>query len=829
MELDLDLYRRDVLLSAEPRVRLSVIEVGPPDAGETLVFVHGFGGQALQWANQLRYFASDHRCIAFDLRGHGLSDAPPTGYGLDRLLGDLESTLHLLRVPQPITLVAHSFGGAIAASYAVAHPEAVRKLVLTCAPADYRLPWAIRQVFQAPDAALNAVRRRLRFYAPAHVLKRLYAETLHTWPGAALLPNIQAPTLVIIGQRDLAYPPTRYRATARLIPHAQTVTIPTSAHLVQLERPDAVNRALQRFLGARPVSWREFGRATAKADRPWTRFYDAGVPYEVRPPAQPLDRFLTSAARRRPHRPALVFYGRRLTYDELDRAANRLANALLAAGLQRGDRVLVMLPNCPQAAIACYGVLRAGGVLVMASPLATAAELAHQVRDSDPRHAIALAELVERLAQAAVGTGLRRVTLTTLGHLPLGARLSRVRGAQRGPAPAGAGPDGLRVDEMDALLASASDQPPEVAVGPEDLACLQYTSGTTAEPKGVMLTHANLVANTVQARSWLPDVRFGAEVYLGVLPLWHIYGLMSALSVPVSLAATVVLLPRFEVMETLRAIRRYHPTLFPGVPSMFMAIKDAPDVRRYGVASIRACLSGAAPLPVEVQEAFEKVTRGRLVEGYGLTEAGPVTHVNPLGGRRRVGSIGLPLPSTDAKVVDLRTGLDVPAGAIGELCVRGPQVMRGYWNRPAETALAWRDGWLHTGDVARMDEDGFFQIIERKADVWEAATPDGTIVFPRDVEEILYEHPKVSEVAVTPIHTDAASGLKAFIVLRRHEQATAAEILDYVRERLPSSALPAWVEFVEDLPRSPIGKVIRRLLAPPTVGELRGHDEPVAE
>ncbi|MCW5851087.1 MAG: long-chain fatty acid--CoA ligase [Anaerolineae bacterium] len=609
------------------------------------------------------------------------------------------------------------------------------------------------------------------------------------------------------------------------MPHAQVVTIPTSAHLAQLERPDAVNRAISRFIGARSVSWREFSRPSNGASRPWTRFYDVGVPVEVRPPVQPLDRFLTSAARRQPHRAATVFYGQTLTYRELDQAANRLANALLGQGIGRGDRVLVYLPNCPQAVIAFYGILKAGAVTVMASPLATADELAYLLRDSGAVHAICLKPYLPRVAQAAPGTDLRRITTTTVTDyapwdLSLLWRLRRQRdeqGTQGSPASRS-----LLVDDFKTLLRVAPDLAPDLAVQPDDLACLHYTSGTTGEPKGVMLTHANLVANTVQARSWLPDVRYSGEVYLTVLPLWHSYGAMSAMSVPVSLAATMVILPRFDVAETLRAVQAYKPTIFPGVPSMYVAIKDYPDVRKYGIASIRACLSGAAPLPVEVQEAFEKLTRGRLVEGYGLTEAGPVTHVNPLGGRRRIGSIGLPLPSTDARIVDLATGLDLPPGSIGELCVRGPQVMVGYWNRPAETMAALRDGWLHTGDVARMDEDGFFQIVERKADLWPGVfAPDGAVIFPRDIEEVLYEHPKVQEAAVAAVEADGQSSLKAFVVLRRGEHATPGEILDYARQRLPGEAIPRAVEFVKDLPKSPIGKVIRRLLVNRDEGQQR--------
>ncbi len=816
MEIDLELYRRDVLVSTAPRVRLSAIDAGPADADETLVFLHGFGGRALQWAYQLRHFAGEKRCIAIDLRGHGMSDAPVSAYTLDQLLTDIERVLDALRVRGPFVLLAHSFGGLLAASYALRRPDRVKKLVLVCVPDDYRLPKLLRLPLRLPGWLLNPVREGFRFYAPAHVVRQIYWTVMHGWDGPSVFSQLAVPTLVLIGQRDFTYPPSRYRAVGRLMPHAQVVTIPTSAHLAQLERPDAVNRAISRFIGTRPVSWREFWQPPSGAQRPWTRFYDVGVPFEIRPPVQPLDRFLTSAARRQPHRVATVFYGQTLTYRELDQAANRLANALLGQGIAQGDRVLVCLPNCPQAVITFYGILKAGAVTVMASPLATPDELGYLLRDSGAVHAVCLAPYLPRLAQAAQGTALRRVTVTHLtDYAPWDMRLlwRLRREGDTGEAGTSGAALPLPVDDFKSVLRVAPDLAPDLAVQPDDLACLHYTSGTTGEPKGVMLSHANLVANTVQARSWLPDVRYSGEVYLTVLPLWHSYGAMSAMSVPVSLAASMVILPRFDVAETLQAIQAYKPTLFPGVPSMYVAIKDFPDVRKYGISSIRACLSGAAPLPVEVQEAFEKLTRGRLVEGYGLTEAGPITHASPLGGRRRVGSIGLPLPGTDARIVDLATGLDLPPGAIGELCVAGPQVMRGYWNRPAETMAALRDGWLHTGDVARMDEDGFFQIVERKADLWPGVfAPDGAVIFPRDIEEVLYEHPKVQEAAVAAVDADGQAALKAFVVLRRGEHATPGEILDYARQRLPGPAIPRAVEFVKDLPKSPIGKVIRRLL-----------------
>ena len=346
----------------------------------------------------------------------------------------------------------------------------------------------------------------------------------------------------------------------------------------------------------------------------------------------------------------------------------------------------------------------------------------------------------------------------------------------------------------------------------DDLALLQYTSGTTDAPRGVMLSHQNLVVNVAQQRHWLNDAKRGGETILGVLPLSHSYGVTGCMNLSMALAASLVLMPTNRTQEILNAIKRYHPTIFPGVPTIYLAVANFPHVRRYGIASIRVCVSGSAPLPVEVQESFEKLTRGRLVEGYGLTEASPVTHSNPLKGERRVGSIGVPMPSTSARIVDLQTGEPLPQGEVGELEVRGPQVMQGYWKRPDETAQALRDGWLRTGDLASMDEDGYFTIVDRKKDLIIAGPYN---VYPRDVEEVLYESPKVFE-AVVVSGRDGANGdnpfVKAIVVLKRGERATAEELLALCRERLEAYKVPKQIEFRTELPKNLVGKVLRRLL-----------------
>ena len=361
-------------------------------------------------------------------------------------------------------------------------------------------------------------------------------------------------------------------------------------------------------------------------------------------------------------------------------------------------------------------------------------------------------------------------------------------------------------------LSAQSSQPPELEISPADLAVIQYTGGTTAKPKGVMLSHRNLAANALQTRHWIPNAREGAERFLCVLPFSHSYGMTAALNVPIALGATLIVKARFEAADILQTIRRYKPTMFPGVPQMYVAIKDFPNVRKYGIASIKACISGSAPLPVEVQEAFEKLTRGRLVEGYGLTEASPITHANPLQGLRKVGSIGVPLPSTEARVVDLRHGKDeVPVGHIGELAVRGPQVMMGYWkNAHASQRVISADGWLLTGDVAQVDAEGYFRIVARKADMWYPARP-GNPAFPRDVEEVLFEIPQVKEAAVIGI----AGRPIAFIIAKTGavERPSSDAIIAYCQRRLPPELTPRLVIFLDDFPRTFIGKVLRRELA----------------
>jgi long-chain acyl-CoA synthetase len=550
-------------------------------------------------------------------------------------------------------------------------------------------------------------------------------------------------------------------------------------------------------------------------DRPWLNSYDRGVPADVEVPDESLHEALTRAAQRHADRPAIRFYGRSITYRELDNLASRFANALIGLGIKKGDRVALLMPNCPQMVLAYYGGLRAGAVMVPTSPLYVEAELQHQLEDSGASVVVCLSALyglVERV-RPRVPT-LRHVIVTNIksyfpGHVRLLFSLTQERQGGHHVSL----PDDNSTSWLNPMLLQASDADPCVPSAASDLALLQYTGGTTGVPKAAMLSQRNLVANTLQVRAWLGELASpdGADVVLGVLPLFHIYAMTTIMNFSIYGGGTMVLLPRFNVNDVLKAIQREHPQMLPGVPTMYMAINHASNLGRYNLRSLKGAISGAAPLPVEVQKEFEELTGARLVEGYGLTEASPVTHCVPLSKRHVLGSVGVPLPGTDAAIFDQDDPTRrVAGGEIGELAVRGPQVMQGYWNRPDETAQVLRDGWLFTGDIARMDADGFFSIVDRKKDM---IITGGMNVYPRDVEEPLYANPKVREAVAVGVPDERwGEAVKVYLVLRDGETATAQEIIDYCRTRMARYKVPKQVEFRQELPRSVVGKVLRRQL-----------------
>jgi long-chain acyl-CoA synthetase len=814
MDIDLDLYRHEIRVSTDPLVRLSALDVSPDRPQRTFVFLHGFGGQSLQWIYQMQKFSLQNRVIALDLRGHGLSDKPASGYEMPRLLNDIETALNTLRVSEPVVLVGHSFGGALAVEFALAHPGRVERLVLIATAGEFRLNPLFRLGLNLPNWLLRVIGPLTRSWlsAPPHALKPFYHTTLSGWRGWDAFRALTVPTLVIRGHRDAVFEKVHFEQVAKNIPGAEDADIGVSGHMVMLERREAVNRAIERFLeDASQRTWRDTssivrkkmdGRDTLTAERPWLAHFEKGVPYTISVPRIPVHHLLRSAVRRFPNRAALYFEGARLSYRQLNHEANRFANALLDLGVGKGARVVLLLPNVPQMVVGFFGALKAGAVAVFMPPMTDPEELVKQVKDADASVLVALNLSAGLAKQIQASTGLPHIVLTDpADYLPLHKRLvSRWR--NRGLTLSGA----LRWRHW---MRAQNRRSPTLQVASDELAVIQYTGGTTASAKGVMLSHHNLVANALQTRHWLPTAVEGGERFLCVLPFSHIYGLTTALNVPIALGATLVLKARFEINDILKAVKKYRPTIFPGVPNMYVAINNFRGARKYGISSIKACISGSAPLPVEVQEAFEKLTKGRLVEGYGLTEASPVTHANPLGGNRKVGSIGVPLSSTEAAVVDLVRGRkEVKPGQIGELAIRGPQVMLGYWKNPEATReVLTDDGWLLTGDVAQMDEEGYFRIIARKADMWYPARP-GTPAFPRDIEEVIYEIPQVKEAAVVAI----AGHPFAFVIAGR-ERPTPEAVIAYCKRRLPPHLVPRFVIFMDDFPRTFIGKVLRRELA----------------
>jgi long-chain acyl-CoA synthetase len=614
-----------------------------------------------------------------------------------------------------------------------------------------------------------------------------------------------------------------FEEVGKMVPDAEIYDVGSAKHKVQLERHQAVNRAIARFVGDdEKRSWRDSDPINEMASRrPWLSNYSKEAPWTIPVPRQPLHKFLEGAADWVPKNTAIIFYGTKITYQHLEEQVNQFAHALHGLGVRPGDRVMIVLPNVPQMVIAYYATLKIGGVVVLPNPDANAAQIQQQIlhteakvlvtlsafnvsklagdmSDESPLKSVVFAELRE-----AVSDSVYKQLLSRWGEaLVTEQSASQIREM------------GHRMSD---LMVDPVEAPPHVDVSDEDLAAIVYTSGTTDEPKGVCLTHGNLVVNALQTRHWIPDLQYGGEIFLSVLPFMHSYGMTGAMNVPIAMGATMVLLPVFELEQVLEHIKRYKPTIFPGVPAMYTAINQAKNVRQYGLSSIKACISGASPLPVEVQEAFEKLTRGRLVEGYGLTEASPVTHSNPLYGVRKVGSIGIPIPNTDAKIVDLMTGVDLPAGQIGELVVKGPQVMQGYWRDDAEDSESvLKDGWLYTGDVAVMDTDGYFKIISRKRDTIMSGEYS---VYPRDVEEVLYENSKVMEAAVVGVTSgNGGEKVKAFVVPRPGTTLSKEELLELCKRRLDDYAVPWEIEFREELPKSFIGKVLRRMLVEEKVG-----------
>jgi long-chain acyl-CoA synthetase len=546
-------------------------------------------------------------------------------------------------------------------------------------------------------------------------------------------------------------------------------------------------------------------------EKRWLRHYPPQVPETLDYPEIPLTRFLEDAARDFPNREALHFLGKSLTYQELQEHVYRFANALKDLGIKRGERVAIMLPNSPQAVISFYAVLYAGGIVVQTNPMYTERELKHQLNDSGAETIICLDLVYPRVKNVRPETRLKRIIVTGLqDYLPFPKNLLYTLKLRKEGNYVKIEYDSVTFS-FKSLLKKALPTPVEAPFeSKEDIALLQYTGGTTGLAKGAMLTHHNLVANCLQTEAWMYRIKRGESKVLGVLPFFHVYGMTVVMNFGVRMASTIILVPKFDRDLILELITKHKPTVFPGAPTMYVGLINHPEIHKYDLSSIDACISGSAPLPVEVQEKFERITGGKLIEGYGLTETSPVTHSNLIWDREKNATIGVPWPDTLAKIVDLETGEDLPPGEIGEIVVKGPQVMKGYWNRPEETSKVLRDGWFYTGDIGKMDEDGYFYVIDRKKDMIIAG---GFNIYPREIEEVLYEHPAIQEAAVIGVPDEyRGETVKAFIVLKQGHSLTEKELDQYCRSKLASYKVPRLYEFRDSLPKSSVGKVLRRVL-----------------
>ncbi|MED3994276.1 long-chain-fatty-acid--CoA ligase [Peribacillus frigoritolerans] len=550
------------------------------------------------------------------------------------------------------------------------------------------------------------------------------------------------------------------------------------------------------------------------SNKPWQAIYPEQIPAVLSYEDKPLYSFLKESAEEFPDKVSIHFQGKELTFREVHESALKFAAYLKSIGLQKGERVAVMLPNCPQGVISFFGILMAGGVVVQTNPTYTERELEYQMKDSGAKMILVMDILFPRVSAVASRTDIEHIIVTAIKeYLPFPKNLIYpfIQKKQYGIVinVEHEGNHHLFSEIMKRKITEEVDTVP-IDVN-NDLALLQYTGGTTGFPKGVMLTHKNLLANTKMCNAWLYKNKRGEERILAILPFFHVYGMTTVLVLSVMEGNTMIIMPKFDVEATLKTIQKQKPTMFPGAPTMYIGLLNHPDIAKYDLSSINACISGSASLPLEVQEQFEKITGGKLVEGYGLSETSPVTHANFIWDQPRVkGSVGLPWPDTDSAILSLESNEELPPNEIGEIAIKGPQVMKGYWNRPDETEKTFKNGWLLTGDLGYMDEQGFFYVVERKKDTIIAG---GFNIYPREVEEVLYEHEAIQEVVVAGI-PDPYRGetVKAYVVLKKNARVTEEELNEFARKNLASYKVPRSYEFRGELPKTTIGKILRRVL-----------------
>lgn len=555
-------------------------------------------------------------------------------------------------------------------------------------------------------------------------------------------------------------------------------------------------------------------------DRPWLAHYDRGVPQTIEYPKAPLFHFLEEAARKYPDRACTIFKGAVISYKEMNERTDHMAAALVELGVKKGDRVGIFMPNTPQFVIAYFGILKAGGVVVAVNPTYPPDEVLIPVNDANIEIMFTLTKFYGVLKNVRERSKLKKIIVSNIKEtLPAFTSLLFTLVKEK--------KEGHHVDALDHrdmwmkdLLKKHENSPrPNVEISPDDIALFQYSGGTTGIPKGAVALHRNVVANTLQIKSWMPSLDEGKEVVLMGIPLFHVYGMVAGMNFAMTNGASMVMVPNArDIPDVLQNISKSKATIFPGVPLLYNAINNHPDVKagKYDLSSIKACISGSAPLMRETKEQFEKLTGGKVFEGYGLSEAPTATHCNPLMGVNKTGSIGMPLPDVEVKIISLDDGeTELPQGEIGEVVLHGPQVMKGYHNMPTETSNSLRqlkDGktWLFTGDIARMDEDGYFYIVDRKK---ELIKPGGFQVWPREVEEAISSHPKVLEVGVGGIpDPNRGETVKAWIVVKPGETLTVDELKAYCKEHLAPYKVPTHYEFRDELPKTTVGKILRREL-----------------
>lgn len=550
-------------------------------------------------------------------------------------------------------------------------------------------------------------------------------------------------------------------------------------------------------------------------DRPWLKNYDAGVPHHIEYPQVPFVRVFENAVNKYPETPCTIFKGAKITYREMNELADRLAAGLSSIGIKKGDRVGIFMPNTPQFVMAFFAVVKLGAIAVATNPLYSAREIEHQVNDAAVEVMIVMSNFYNLIKEVQPKTKIRTVVVTNLKEtLPpiLGFLFTLTGKEKKGGFSVQLGEGDLWMQDL--INRFKAEDRPKVEVSSNDVALFQYSGGTTGLSKGAIALHSNLVANALQIRHWMVDAEEGNEIVLMAIPLFHVYGLVAGMCFAIQIGASMVMIPNpRDLKDVLENIQKYKATLFPGVPTLYNAINNHPDVLagKYNLESIKACISGSAPLMRETKEKFEGLTGGVVFEGFGMSETPTATHCNPLKGENRTGSIGMPLSDVDARIISLDDEVTVLGpGEVGELVIKGPQVFKGYHNMPTETANALRDGWLYTGDIARMDEDGYFYIVDRKK---ELIKPGGYQVWPREVEEVISDHPKVLEVGVAGI-PDPYRGetVKAWVVVKPGESLSEEEVKEWCKDRLAKFKVPTHVEFRGELPKTTVGKILRREL-----------------